>query len=92
MKAVEQFGWSKGELIIGIGCNMHENIILSIDEDISPPKMNNSVVEVYIVRVFCKCKLYRLRGFVKVMKACIEKFCTERYYALTLRPTVIMRC
>ena len=34
MKAVEQFGWSKTELIANIAANAHENIILAIEEEV----------------------------------------------------------
>ncbi|MEE1328821.1 MAG: DUF1016 N-terminal domain-containing protein [Oscillospiraceae bacterium] len=33
MKAAEQFGWSKTELIANIAANVHENIALTIGED-----------------------------------------------------------
>ena len=34
MKAAEQFGWSKTELIANIAANAHENIILAIEEEV----------------------------------------------------------
>ena len=34
MKAAEQFGWSKTELIANIEMNAHENIILAIEEEV----------------------------------------------------------
>jgi hypothetical protein len=34
MKAAEQFGWSKTELIANIAANVHENIALTIGEDV----------------------------------------------------------
>ena len=34
MKAVEQFGWSKTELIANIAANAHENIVLAIEEEL----------------------------------------------------------
>ena len=36
MKAAEQFGWSKTELIANIAANAHENIVLSIEEEVCP--------------------------------------------------------
>lgn len=35
MKAAKQFGWSKTELIANIAANVHENIVLAIEEDVS---------------------------------------------------------
>ena len=34
MKAVEQFGWSKTELIANIAANAHANIVLAIEEEV----------------------------------------------------------
>ncbi len=34
MKATEQFGWSKTELIANIADRVHENIVLTIEEDV----------------------------------------------------------
>lgn len=34
IKAVEQFGWSKTELIANIAANVHENIVLVIEEEV----------------------------------------------------------
>lgn len=34
MKAAEQFGWSKTELIANIAANAHENIILAVEEEV----------------------------------------------------------
>ena len=34
MKAAEQFGWSKTELIANIAANAHENIVLAIEEEV----------------------------------------------------------
>lgn len=34
MKAVEQFGWSKTELITYIAANAHANIVLAIEEEV----------------------------------------------------------
>lgn len=34
IKAVQQFGWSKTELIANIAANAHENIVLAIDEEV----------------------------------------------------------
>ena len=34
MKAAEQFGWSKTELIANIAANVHENIALAIDDEV----------------------------------------------------------
>ena len=34
MKAAEQFGWSKTELIANIANNAHENIVLAIEEEV----------------------------------------------------------
>ena len=34
MKAAEQFGWSKTELIANITANAHENIVLAIEEEV----------------------------------------------------------
>lgn len=34
MKAAEQFGWSKTELIANIAANAHENTILAIEEEV----------------------------------------------------------
>ena len=35
MNAAKQFGWSKTELITNIAANVHENIVLAIEEDVS---------------------------------------------------------
>ena len=35
MKAAEQFGWSKNELIANIAANAHENIVLAIKNEVS---------------------------------------------------------
>ena len=34
MKAAEQFGWTKTELIANIAANAHENIVLAIDDEV----------------------------------------------------------
>ena len=34
MKAAEQFGWSKTELIANIAANAHENIVLAIEDEV----------------------------------------------------------
>ena len=34
MKAAEQFGWSKTELIANIAANAHENVVLDIEEEV----------------------------------------------------------
>ena len=34
MKAAEQFGWSKTELITNIAANAHENIVLAIEDEV----------------------------------------------------------
>lgn len=93
MKAAEQFGWSKSELIAGIASNVHESTLLSIDERTSPSKENDSVAGTDIVRTFfCNSRLYRLRGYMRAMCTCIEKSRTEGCCFLTLSHTVIMRC
>ena len=35
MKAAEQFGWSKTELIANIAANAHENVVLAIENEVS---------------------------------------------------------
>ena len=42
MKATEQFGWSKSELIAAIDANVHESMILHTKEEVYPLAENDS--------------------------------------------------
>ena len=77
MKAAEQFGWSKTELIANIAANAHENIVLAIEDEVcyfvereekqATPQMEvpaaiKSVVQQTIRRIRRRWLIWRGRG------------------------------
>lgn len=93
MKAVEQFGWSKSELIASIAAKVHESTILSIDKKMCSALENDSVVDANIESKYLrKSPVCRLRGFVRCASIFLENYYAEVYCYLNLRHIAILRC
>ena len=72
MKAAEQFGWSKTELIANIAANSHEEIVLAIeDEECDAESQDKYFVTIYRVASTMKHSLQHL--FHRCRRLCVKE-------------------
>lgn len=72
MKAVNQFGWSKTELIANIAVSSHEEIVLSIEDDVCDVASQKKYV-VIICGVATTMKYSLLHLFKRRQRLCINE-------------------
>ena len=98
MKAAEQFGWSKTELIANIAANAHANIVLAIEEEVC------YIVEQEEKQTDCNKNLsanimntihqsvQRLRKWWLIWKGCGRRWHTMLWETFTVKQIASMRC
>ena len=92
MKAAEQFGWSKTELIANIALGAHDNVVLAIENSICYTMSQEEIrIKTVIHNTICQIDLRR-----KIW--CLTRIIKNiRWYAILWevfmdRKTVVMRC
>ena len=93
IKAVEQLGWSKSELIACIDSSVHESMILHDKEEVCPfveiGYENDTSKDVkYLNRLADKCVL----EFIKMMIAFWSNACKDGFFYISMREIAVMRC
>ena len=98
MKAVEQFGWSKTELIANIAANAHENIVLAIVEKVcyiveqeEKQTESNKNLSADINNKFHQLSR-RIRKWWLIWKGGGRRWCTMSCPIYTEKQTAFMRC
>ena len=98
MKAVEQFGWSKTELIANIEMNAHENIILAIEEEVcyiveQEEKQAESQMELpVIIKNVIHQEIRRIRKWWLIWKGGGRRWHTMLWETFTVKQIASMRC
>lgn len=100
MKAAEQFGWSKTELIANIAANAHENIVLAIEvevcyiveqEEKQAESLKKMPVAVAIKNVIYQ-SVQRIRKWWLIWKGGGRRWRTMLWVISMEKRTVFMRC
>ena len=98
MKAAEQFGWSKTELIANIAANAHENIILAIEEEVcyiveQEEKQAESQMELpVIIKNVIHQEIRRIRKWWLIWKGGGRRWRTMLWVISMEKQTAFMRC
>ena len=93
MKATEQFGWSKSELIAAIDASVHETMILHDKEEVCPfveiGYENDTSKDVkYFNRIAAKWVL----EYIKMMIVFWRSACKDGFCYISMREIDVMRC
>ena len=97
MKAVEQFGWSKTELIANIAVNAHENIVLAIEEEmcyiVEEEKQTKSNMKMY-ADIICMIHqfVWRMKKRWLIWKGGGRRWRTMLWETSMEKRTAFMRC
>ena len=98
MKAAEQFGWSKTELIANIAANAHENIVLAIEEEVcyiveQEEKQAESQMELpVIIKNVIHQEIRRIRKWWLIWKGGGRRWHTMLWVISMEKQTAFMRC
>ena len=98
MKAAEQFGWSKTELIANIAANAHENIVLAIEEEVcyiveQEEKQAESQMELpVIIKNVIHQEIRRIRKWWLIWKGGGRRWRTTLWVISMEKRTAFMRC
>ena len=98
MKAAEQFGWSKTELIANIAANAHENIVLAIEEEVcyiveQEEKQAESLKEMpVVIKNVIYQSVQRIRKWWLIWKGGGRRWRTMLWEISMEKRTAFMRC
>ena len=98
MKAAEQFGWSKTELIANIANNAHDNIVLAIDEEVcyiveQEKKQAESQMELPdVIKNVIHQAIRRIRKWRLIWKGGGRRWRTMLWVISMEKRTAFMRC
>lgn len=98
MKAAEQFGWSKTELIANIAANAHENIVLAIEEEVcyiveQEEKQAESQTELpVIIKNVIHQEIRRIRKWWLIWKGGGRRWHTMLWVISMEKQAAFMRC
>ena len=98
MKAAEQFGWSKTELIANIAANAHENIVLAIEEEVcyiveQEEKQAESQMELpVIIKNVIHQEIRRIRKWWLIWKGGGRRWHTMLWVISMEKQAAFMRC
>ena len=98
MKAVEQFGWSKTELIANIAANAHANIVLAIEEEVcyiveQEKKQAESQMELPdVIKNVIHQAIRRIRKWRLIWKGGGRRWRTMLWVISMEKRTAFMRC
>ena len=98
IKAAEQFGWSKTELIANIAANAHENIVLAIEEEVcyiveQEEKQAESQMELpVIIKNVIHQEIRRIRKWWLIWKGGGRRWHTMLWVISMEKQTAFMRC
>ena len=98
MKAAEQFGWSKTELIANIAANAHANIVLAIEEEVcyiveqeEKQTESDSDASVDIMKKIHQ-SVQRIRKWWLIWKGGGRRWHTMLWETFTVKQIASMRC
>ena len=98
MKAAEEFGWSKTELIANIANNAHENIVLAIEEEVcyiveQEKKQAESQMELpVVIKNVIHQAIRRIRKWWLIWKGCGRRWRTMSWEISIAKQIASMRC
>ena len=98
MKAAEEFGWSKTELIANIANNAHENIVLAIEEEVcyiveQEKKQAESRMELpVVIKNVIHQAIRRIRKWWLIWKGCGRRWRTMSWEISMAKQIASMRC
>ena len=98
MKAVEQFGWSKTELIANIAANAHANIVLAIEEEVcyiveQEEKQAESQMELpVVIKNVSYHAIRRIRKWWLIWKGGGRRWHTMLWETFTVKQIASVRC
>ena len=98
MKAAEEFGWSKTELIANIANNAHENIVLAIEEEVcyiveQEKKQAESQMELpVVIKNAIHQAIRRIRKWWLIWKGCGRRWRTMSWEISMAKQIASMRC
>ena len=98
MKAVEQFGWSKTELIANIAANAHANIVLAIEEEVcyiveQEKKQAESQMELPdVIKNVIHQAIRRIRKWRLIWKGGGRRWRTMLWETFMVKQIASMRC
>lgn len=98
MKAAEQFGWSKTELIASIAANAHENVVLAIEKEMcyiveqeEKQTETDSDASVDFVKKIHQT-VRRIRNWWLIWKGGGRRWCTMLWETFMVKQIASMRC